>query len=151
MAIYVPAMSILPFPDPATERERDEARQNPDRETLELAAQGAAHVLGPDHGVTMAFAKASITEAVPITSARAGVASRHRARARMGTACHGWGKRNRPRRSGAPVGHGGGYPSRAPRDAHTGGRRWAVRRVKRIGLRSQSPRQWPRAGPGAAS
>ncbi len=52
-------MSILPFPDPATERERDEARQNPDRETLELAAQGAAKVLGADHGVTMAFAKAA--------------------------------------------------------------------------------------------
>ena len=26
MVIYVPVMSILPFPDPATERERDEAR-----------------------------------------------------------------------------------------------------------------------------
>ncbi|MEE9246690.1 MAG: hypothetical protein V3U63_10850 [Gemmatimonadota bacterium] len=54
-------MSILPFPDPATERERDEARQNPDRETLELAAQGAAKVLGADHGVTTAFAKAAET------------------------------------------------------------------------------------------
>ncbi len=56
-------MSILPFPGPATERERDEARQNPDRETLELAAQGAAKVLGADHGVTMAFAKAARTMA----------------------------------------------------------------------------------------
>ncbi len=63
MAIYVPAMSILPFPGPATERERDEARQNPDRETLELAAQGAAKVIGADHGVTMAFAKAARTMA----------------------------------------------------------------------------------------
>ncbi len=59
MAIYVPAMTVLPFPDPATERERDEARQNPDHEILELAAQGAAKVLGADHGVTMAFAKAA--------------------------------------------------------------------------------------------
>ncbi len=63
MAIYVPAMSVLPVPDPATERERDEARQNPDRETLELAAQGAAKVLGADHGVTMAFTKAARTMA----------------------------------------------------------------------------------------
>ncbi len=63
MAIYVPAMSIIAFPDRATERERDEARRNPDRETLELAAQGAAKVLGADHGVTMAFAKAARTMA----------------------------------------------------------------------------------------
>ncbi len=62
----------------------------PERETLELAAAGAAQVLGPDHGVTKALAKASITEAVPATSARAGAASRHRAmvRARMDLACH---------------------------------------------------------------
>ena len=52
-------MSILPMPDPAAEREREAARQNPDQETLELAAQGAAKVLGADHGVTMAFAKAA--------------------------------------------------------------------------------------------
>ncbi len=30
---------------------------------MELAAAGAAQVLGPDHGVTMALAKASITMA----------------------------------------------------------------------------------------
>jgi len=47
------------MPDPVAEREREEARQNPDQETLELAAQGAAKVLGADHGVTMAFAKAA--------------------------------------------------------------------------------------------
>jgi hypothetical protein len=47
------------MPDPVADRERDEARQNPDQETLELAAQGAAKVLGADHGVTMAFAKAA--------------------------------------------------------------------------------------------
>ena len=52
-------MPILPFPDRVAARERDEARQNPDQETLELAAQGAAKVLGADHGVTMAFAKAA--------------------------------------------------------------------------------------------
>ncbi len=56
-------MPILPFPDRVAARERDEARQNPDRETLELAAQGAAKVLGADHGVTMAFAKAAWTMA----------------------------------------------------------------------------------------
>ncbi len=44
MTIYVPAMPILPMPDPVADRERDEARQNPDQETLELAAQGAAKV-----------------------------------------------------------------------------------------------------------
>ena len=52
-------MPILPFPKRVAARERDEARQNPDQETLELAAQGAAKVLGADHGVTMAFAKAA--------------------------------------------------------------------------------------------
>ncbi len=54
-----PAMPILPMPDPVANRERDEARRNPDQETLELAAQGAAKVLGAGHGVTMAFAKAA--------------------------------------------------------------------------------------------
>ena len=34
---------------------------SPERETLELAAAGAAQVLGVDHGVTKALAKASIT------------------------------------------------------------------------------------------
>ncbi len=52
-------MPNLPIPDPVADRERDEARQNPGQETLELAAQGAAKVLGADHGVTMAFAKAA--------------------------------------------------------------------------------------------
>lgn len=42
-------------------REREQARWNPDQETLELAAAGAARVLGPDHGVTKALAKASTT------------------------------------------------------------------------------------------
>ena len=52
-------MPILPMPSPA-DRER-KARWHPDRETLELATAGAAKVLGPDHGVTKALAKASIT------------------------------------------------------------------------------------------
>ncbi len=35
----------------------------PERETLELATAGAAQVLGVDHGVTKALAKAAITMA----------------------------------------------------------------------------------------
>ncbi len=42
---------------------RTTARRHPERETLELATAGAAKVLGPDHGVTKALAKASITMA----------------------------------------------------------------------------------------
>ncbi len=56
----------MPFPtmpDPAAEREHEEARRHPERETLELATAGAAKVLGPDHGVTKALARASITMA----------------------------------------------------------------------------------------
>ncbi len=40
---------------------RTTARRHPERETLELATAGAAQVLGPDHGVTKALARASIT------------------------------------------------------------------------------------------
>ncbi len=40
---------------------RTTARRHPERETLELAAAGAAQVLGHDHGVTKALARASIT------------------------------------------------------------------------------------------
>ena len=47
----------------AADREHDEARRHPERETLEMATAGAAKVLGPDHGVTKALAKASITMA----------------------------------------------------------------------------------------
>ncbi len=39
----------------------EQARQHPERETLELAAAGAAKVLGARHSATRAFAKASIT------------------------------------------------------------------------------------------
>ncbi len=49
------------IPEPAADREREQARRNPDRDTLELAAAGAAAVLGPDHSATKALAKASIT------------------------------------------------------------------------------------------
>ncbi len=54
-------MPFLPMPDPAAERE--EARWHPERETLLLAATGAAEVLGPDHRATRAFAQAAITMA----------------------------------------------------------------------------------------
>ncbi len=42
---------------------RTTARRHPERETLLLAAAGADKVLGHDHGVTKALAKASITMA----------------------------------------------------------------------------------------
>ncbi len=57
----------MPFPTmpgPAAEREHEEARRHPERETLELATAGAAKVLGEDHGVTKALARASITMAL---------------------------------------------------------------------------------------
>ncbi len=47
--------------DPAADRQHEQARRHPERETLELATAGAAKVLGPDHGVTKALAKASTT------------------------------------------------------------------------------------------
>ena len=54
----------MPFPtmrDPAADRDDDDARL--DRETMLLAAAGAAQVLGVEHSVTKALAKASITMA----------------------------------------------------------------------------------------
>ncbi len=72
-------MSILPLPDPAAEREDEEARRHPDRDTLELAAAGAAKVLGHDHSVTRALARASITMAkADIWNARLGLKMLHR-------------------------------------------------------------------------
>ncbi len=56
-------MPILPLPSAAADREHEQARRHPERETLELAAAGAAQMLGVDHGVTKALAKASITMA----------------------------------------------------------------------------------------
>ncbi len=47
--------------NPTSDPEDEQDRGHPDKETLELAAAGAAKVLGPDHGVTQALAKASIT------------------------------------------------------------------------------------------
>ncbi len=41
--------------------ERETERLHPERETLMLAAAGAAKVLGPDHSATRAFAKAAAT------------------------------------------------------------------------------------------
>ncbi len=67
-------MPILPLPSAAADREHEQARRHPDRETLELAAAGAAKVLGPDHSVTRALAKASITLAkADIWNARLGL------------------------------------------------------------------------------
>ncbi len=54
---HIPAMTFPAMPDPAGDREREQARRHPERETLELAAAGAAKVLGPDHGVTQAIAE----------------------------------------------------------------------------------------------
>ncbi len=45
------------------DREHEHARRHPERETLELAAAVAARTLGPDHSVTKALARASITMA----------------------------------------------------------------------------------------
>ncbi len=56
----------MPFPtmpSAAADHAHEHARRHPDRDTLELATAGAAQVLGPDHGVTKALAKASITMA----------------------------------------------------------------------------------------
>ncbi len=57
----MPFPPFAPLPDPAVDRQRERERWSPERETLELAAAGAAQVLGHDHGVTQALARASIT------------------------------------------------------------------------------------------
>ncbi len=57
----MPILPFAPLSDPAVDRQRDHDRRHPERETLELAAAGAVQVLGPEHGVTKALAKASIT------------------------------------------------------------------------------------------
>ncbi len=54
-------MPILPIPSAAADREHEQARRHPERETLELATAGAAQVLGRDHGATKALARASTT------------------------------------------------------------------------------------------
>ncbi len=52
---------FAPDPDALTDREREAARRNPERQTLELAAIGAATVLGARHSATRAFARAAAT------------------------------------------------------------------------------------------
>ncbi len=59
--VHKGAMLIQPLPDPAADREREDARRHTDQDTLELAAAGAAWTLGPDHSATKALTKASIT------------------------------------------------------------------------------------------
>ena len=52
-------MPFLTMPDRIGDREQ--ARWNADREFLELAAAGAARVLGHDHGVTKTLVRAAQT------------------------------------------------------------------------------------------
>ncbi len=54
-------MSFPTMPDPIADREREQDRQHPQREILELAAAIAARTLGPDHSVTKALARAAHT------------------------------------------------------------------------------------------
>ena len=61
---------FAPDPDALSDRELEAARWSPERETLELAAAGAAKVLGVDHGATKALAKAALTMAPPRHTAR---------------------------------------------------------------------------------
>ncbi len=52
---------FAPDPNSLTDHEREAARWHPERETLALAAAGAATVLGASHSATRAFAKAATT------------------------------------------------------------------------------------------
>jgi len=54
-------MSFPTMPNPIADREREQDRRHPQRETLELAAAVAARTLGPDHNVTKALARAAQT------------------------------------------------------------------------------------------
>ncbi len=54
-------MSFPTMPNPIADREREQDRRHPQRETLELAAAIAARTLGPDHNVTKALARAAQT------------------------------------------------------------------------------------------
>ena len=54
---------FAPDPDALTDDEREQGRRHPERETLELAAPGAAKVLGARHSATRAFAQAATTMA----------------------------------------------------------------------------------------
>ncbi len=86
----MPAMTFPTMPDPPVDRDRDHDRRHPERETLLLAATGAAQVLGVDHSVTKALARASITMAkVDLWHARLAVKTLRRGRA--GHVGQGWG------------------------------------------------------------
>ena len=64
--VHKARMLFQPLPsaaEAAADREREDARRNPDRDTLLLAAAGAAKVLGARHSATRKFAKASTTVA----------------------------------------------------------------------------------------
>lgn len=52
---------FAPDPDALTDHELEQARWHPEQETLELAAAGAARVLGARHSATRAFAQAAQT------------------------------------------------------------------------------------------
>ncbi len=54
-------MSFPTMPNPIADREREQDRRHPQRETVELAAAAAARTLGPDHNVTKALARAAQT------------------------------------------------------------------------------------------
>ncbi len=56
-------MPMLPILGAAADRAHEHDRRHPDQETLELAAAGAAKVLGVDHSATKALAKDSTTMA----------------------------------------------------------------------------------------
>jgi hypothetical protein len=52
---------FAPDPDALSDREREESRWNPDRETVILAAAGAALTLGEQHSATRALSRAAET------------------------------------------------------------------------------------------
>ena len=64
--VHKAAMLIAPLPtaaEAAADRARELERDHPERDTLLLAAAGAAVVLGARHSTTRAFAQASTTMA----------------------------------------------------------------------------------------
>ncbi len=59
--VHKAAMPFPTMPSAAADREHEDARRHPERETLELATACAAQVLGVEHSATKALARASIT------------------------------------------------------------------------------------------